>query len=381
MGKRIRILFVFYNLKVGGAETEAKLIIENLDKTIFKVEIATIIEGGEIADELTASGFKVKFCDPQGTKLSFRNIVGLYKIIKMGQYTIVYSWLPRANFLATIIGKVCGVPVIINSERSSTVNPHPIFKLLYKLTNYVNDKLTTNSEYMRQYLISNHLAYANKTLVTYNGMKESGDHSISRERIKASLFIEGEQKIIGIIARLWKQKAHEVLFKALKKILAIRNNVKLLVIGEGPRQDELQQLARELEIQDHVIFTGLRRDVQSLLKLIDVSVLSSTFGEGVPCVIIESLLAKVPFVATSVGGIPEIIKHNINGYLVPSNDPQNLAEGILKILEDKKYAQKLSEAGYQIAKEKFSLAAMIRTNQKLYLDLVDQKAATTQRNF
>lgn len=118
-------------------------------------------------------------------------------------------------------------------------------------------------------------------------------------------------------------------------------------------------------VQDHIKFLGARSDIPQLLSILDVFVLSS-FSEGLSLTLIEACAATKSIVATNVGGNAEIVEHEENGLLVPSDQPETLARGILEILSDREKAKRMGEAGRKKFEEEFTLDIMVRRYEDLY---------------
>lgn len=134
--------------------------------------------------------------------------------------------------------------------------------------------------------------------------------------------------LIGSVGRLTEQKGYSVLLDAASRIIPREPRAWFVIVGDGPLRDDLQSQAERLGIAEKVIFTGSRADVEEILVALDVFV-SSSLWEGLPTVIMESMAAGIPVVATDVSGTRELIRHNVSGYMVPSNDAEKLADMIM----------------------------------------------------
>jgi glycosyltransferase involved in cell wall biosynthesis len=171
--------------------------------------------------------------------------------------------------------------------------------------------------------------------------------------------------VCGMIAILGTEKDHSTLIKAMPKIIPQYPNTSLLLIGDGPKRAELQDLVHKLGIADKVIFTGNRRDIPQLLATLDVVVLSS-FYEGTSITLLEAMAAAKPVVASRVGGNPEVVEDGVTGFLVPPADPDALAFRLSQLLGDEDLRQKMGQAGRQRVEEQFSLSQMVANYERLY---------------
>jgi glycosyltransferase involved in cell wall biosynthesis len=165
-------------------------------------------------------------------------------------------------------------------------------------------------------------------------------------------------------------KGHEYLIKAAPVILAEFPTARLLLIGsafseDGQRyMDELKELVHRLGLQDRIIFTGFRPDINNVLRALDVSVqpsLNENLGGT-----IESLLMECPLVATRVGGMVDSVRDGETGVLVEPANTDELARGILQLLRDPERARRLAHAGRKLMLERFTLSRTVRDLSELY---------------
>jgi lipopolysaccharide heptosyltransferase II len=181
--------------------------------------------------------------------------------------------------------------------------------------------------------------------------------------------------VISIVGRITPLKGHTYFLKAMAQVLRKLPQAKVWIIGDVPTgkesyREELQVLARRLGIYDSVEFLGTRKDVPQLLAKTDVLVMSTIVPEAFGRVILEAQAVGVPVVATSVGGVVEIIDHEQTGLLVMPKDSDAMAEAVLRILSDKKLAQKFVTAARQKIESKFLLRHMADSTINVYEELL-----------
>ena len=147
-------------------------------------------------------------------------------------------------------------------------------------------------------------------------------------------------------------------------------------MGDGPQQPAARALAQHLGIADRVHFLGARPPaaIQDLLAGADVFVLS-TGREGLPLAILEAMRARLPVVASAVGGVPEAVVHGLTGYLVPPGDPQALAGRLRALLSDRGLRERLGAAGRRRFQKDYTLAAMVRRTLAVYRGVVGRAGA------
>ena len=186
------------------------------------------------------------------------------------------------------------------------------------------------------------------------------------------LGIDGESVLIANIGRLSPEKGQVIFLKAAKELLLKHNSLVFLLIGIGPEQEKLEKLCDDLGIRDHVIFCGYRDDMINIYNSLDLVVQSSS-TEGMPNVILESLLMQTPVVATAVGGTPEIIQHEQSGLLIDFNSLQQLVESISDFVTypDKHY--KMSIKGRNYVMENFNHSHRVNRLMDVYERIVSDK--------
>jgi len=186
--------------------------------------------------------------------------------------------------------------------------------------------------------------------------------------------------VVGVVSRLTRLKGLEAFLEAAAIVATRFPAARFLVVGETSPDDrayrtELTTLARQLGVLDRVVFTGLRTDARELLAGLTVSVMPS-LNEGLSNVLLESMAAGVPVVATRVGGTPEAIEDGVNGLLVPPGDANALANSICHVLAHPLLAARLGHAARQSATARFSTEQMVRATEQLYESLLERRATS-----
>jgi glycosyltransferase involved in cell wall biosynthesis len=149
---------------------------------------------------------------------------------------------------------------------------------------------------------------------------------------------------------------------------------RLLIIGDGPEKQNLFQEAIKLSISEKVIFTGMRRDIESILKSLRVFVQPSTTIEGLPLSITEAMYAGVPVVASEVGGVSEIVRDEETGLLVTPKNPKQLSMAILRLLDNPKLTKKLLTNSFDLCKKQFSIEIIVKKIEIIYEALLSTKS-------
>ena len=177
--------------------------------------------------------------------------------------------------------------------------------------------------------------------------------------------------VIGSVGRLTLQKGYSILLEAATLVLREMPSAHFVIIGEGELADELKDLARQLEVAHAVHFTGPRQDVEDLLMAMDLFA-SSSLWEGLPTVILESMAARIPVVATDVSGSGELVEDGVTGLLVPAGDPNALALAIMQMLRDRERAMAMAEAAYGCVQD-FSIGRVAEQHLDVYQQFLSPK--------
>jgi glycosyltransferase involved in cell wall biosynthesis len=173
---------------------------------------------------------------------------------------------------------------------------------------------------------------------------------------------------IGAIGHLYKTKGYEYLIEAMEIVAGRQKNFALFIIGEGEERPRLEKMIIEYDLENNIFLSGGIDHAADIMPAFDLYVCSSV-KEGFPYVLLEAMYAGLPIVSTNVGGIPDMIRHNKNGLLVESKNPDQLAERILKLFANHDLRIKLGENAKKTVLEKFKLEHMIAKTVNVYESL------------
>jgi glycosyltransferase involved in cell wall biosynthesis len=191
------------------------------------------------------------------------------------------------------------------------------------------------------------------------------------QRLRRDFNIASDERLVVSIGRLSREKGHIDLLMAFKHLQEVHPEIKskLLIVGDGPERGKLVATARSFRIADMVLFPGQIRNIQPYYGLADVVALPS-HSEGSPYVLLEAMAAKVPIVATAVGGVPEMVDDEESALLVPPLDPRAMAAAIARILTHPELALKLTENASTLVTTRYAPETQIRSLIQLYRSVV-----------
>jgi glycosyltransferase involved in cell wall biosynthesis len=205
------------------------------------------------------------------------------------------------------------------------------------------------------------------------------------ERIRRDLGIAENAPIVMVVSRLTPKKGLEQFLAAAGALSSRFQDARFVIVGyanpsEKDYENSLKTLTGRLGLTDRVVFTGLRQDVPALLAVATVAVMPS-LDEALSNVLLESMAAGAPIVATRVGGTPEAIADGVTGLLVEPGDAAALAGAITRLLNDPALAERLGRAARQAIEDRYSVEKMVRATGQLYLNLLARKQRKPLASF
>jgi glycosyltransferase involved in cell wall biosynthesis len=198
----------------------------------------------------------------------------------------------------------------------------------------------------------------------------------ARADLRGEFGLDDNAQLIGLVANLRPRKGADILIQALGLLHDPFGRVRLMLVGEPFREGgrdygrELREVAASMGVGERTFLVGFRPDVEEILAGLDLFVLPSLFGEGLPMVLLEAMGAALPVISTPVEGIPEVIANEQNGLLVPTEDPASLARAIERLLADPALRQRLGEAGRRTVLERYTADGMAAAIERVYDELI-----------
>jgi len=374
MAKRHKILWLIKGLGPGGAE---RLLVESLpflDRDTFEYEVAYLLPNkNQLVQELEDAGLRV-ICLGGGHGHSLGILKTLKRLIKDRGISLIHSHLPVAGFFARLAGRASGVKGIVYSEHNVLGAYHPISSFLTRSTYWMDDVTIAVSEGVNRSMLSWPILRPKSPLTILNGVSMAAlkNAAVDPRKVKESLGIPAGNILIGNVAHIRPEKGHTYLLEAAQQVLLIHNDVTFLIVGGEKFPGMLEKLedeARELGIENKVIFTGFREDARQLISALDIFVLSSIY-EGLPIALLEAMALGIPSVVTEVGGVPEAIEDSVEGFLVKPRDSSALADRILYLIANPKVREDQSIAASEKVKYRFGMERMVGQIERVYLNVL-----------
>ena len=344
----MKILYVITGLGQGGAE---RVVCDLADKMFEKghsVKIAYLT--GNVLTRPRHDEIELIQINMKSTLSLPKAFFTLSKVIKSYNPNVVHTHMVHANLLTRLVRLVVPMNKLISTAHNSNEGGSARM-LTYRITHNLADVTTNVSETAVASFEKNHAVPKNSMRRVYNGVDFNGFtyDCFAKEKIKKELNLEKDKKIILAVGRFNEQKNYPNLLKAINR-LKEQSTVDfiLLVAGDGELRNDIEELIRELKLNNEVALLGRRNDISTLMSACDLFVLSSDY-EGLPTVLIEALACQAHVVSTEVSGVFEIIGEH--GCVVPVNDSHALSQAIEKILKN----NNKNILGLECAKDKFDL--------------------------
>lgn len=304
------------------------------------------------------------------TRLTPSNVLNLLKGVGLLihlhsrlHYTILHSHHRFTTLMGKIASNLLEVPLV--STVHEFKNDHAFF-VRYSLP----DRIICPTQALAYHLENNYGLPKSRIVIVPNGLPDSDTHQTNSFDV-SPLFLP-DRCSIGFIGRLSAEKGCDDFINAATIVLAKEPSAMFYMIGDGPQRYKLERLINQLSISDHFKLLGFRPDADKLIRYFDILVIPS-HTENFPYTLLEAMRAKVPVVATRVGGIPEILDGYPSDLLIEPQRINDLVCGILKLIRDPELRRGLGEQNYVNFREKYSSKKMIRGTLDVYDHLIQHK--------
>lgn len=373
-----KVLQLINSFHQGGSERQAVQLTRLLcEDGTFEVVLACLNNEGVLRQEVEKLGFKDI---PEFKLSSFFNAQFLRQVKKCALFIrekniqIVHTHDFYTNILGMLAATMAGVKVRIASKRETGGMRTKAQKVVEKLAFGRSNAIVVNSEAVKKYLLGGGIN-SNKIKVIYNGLDLARltPKITNRKQICKDLGLPKDEKakFITLVANLRHEVKNQPMFlRAAQKVLQKFLNAHFVLAGEGELKDNLENLAKELNISANTHFIGRCESVPELLSISYACVLTS-INEGFSNSILEYMSVEKAVVATKVGGANEVIVENETGFLVESDDDSALAEKLIWLLENPDKNLEFGKKGRKIVEEKFSLDTQLNQTLELYQKLLD----------
>ena len=376
--RRHHVLYLIDRLlcTTGGAEGAIQKLCRFLPADRFRCSIATFVPGADIQQHFPCPIYVFPLQRLYGWT-ALQRAVELSRWLRSERVDIVHTFFPASDILGSVAAKLSKCPILISSRRDMGILRSRKHRLPYFFANRLADQIQTVSEGVREFCISEEHLSPEKVVTVENGVDlEQIDAATPHDR-RQMLGLDNGAPIIVTVANPRFVKGIDVLIRAVALVRSELPDAKFLVIGRSEDERceaELLALVAETGVANNISFLGPRDDVFSFLKMADVFCLPSR-SEGLSNALLEAMSCSLPCVATSVGGNSEVVLDGQSGFLVPSEQPERLANSILTLSRDHNLRVKMGHTGRRIVERKFTVQHMVDRLAFLYGRLLQQSSA------
>lgn len=375
--RRIRVVTVIDILGThGGAERLAFQIALRLNPERFESTLCASrwplppeLDGGALQARQDLEDAGVTFLPLGRTRKADVWVWGrLERYLRRERVDVVHTHKFGSNAWGTMIARLAGVPVVVAHEHTWSYEGEPLRRLLDReLVARGADRFIAVSREDQRRMTSVERIDPSRTVFIPNGVTASAPPS-GRD-VRDELGISPGAPVIGTVCVMRPQKALHVLLRAVAELLPRQPALRVLIAGDGPERQRLEALAAELGVAGAVTFLGARKDVPDILRALDVAVSSSDF-EGSPLAVMEYMDAALPVVATTVGGVPDLIEPGVHGLLVARGDHVGLAHAIDDLLRDPERRREMGHRARERRESEFSIDVLVGRLEDLYVELL-----------
>ncbi|MGH7900065.1 MAG: glycosyltransferase, partial [Candidatus Binatia bacterium] len=302
----MKILQIITTIDVGGAEMHLLSLCRGLIDRGHRVDVVYLKGRGTLRPDFERLGVAVEKVPLETLAEVASCVAGIARRVRRGRYAAVHTHLLKANFVGSLGSRLAGNPVVVASKHNDEpALGRPLIALLHGYASRLDRVIVCASQHVADYVQRfGGVARSRCEIVRYGVANVDRNHVLGG--LRAELGIDEHSRLVACVARLVRRKGHRHLLDALPRILERAPDVRLLIVGAGPVRADLERQSRTGAVAEHVVFTGERSDVASILRQVDVVTLPSE-GEGLGRVLLEAMAAGKPVVASDVGGIPEIV--------------------------------------------------------------------------
>ena len=389
-GSRIKVAEVITRLDWGGSPDIVRILCDHLDPDIYDV---TLITGSSEHMSQRTRNFLHRF---DGTVLGIPSLrrdidpfadpqalSALFRIFSREKFHIVHTHTAKAGALGRIAARWARVPAVVHTPHGHNfygyfgpVMTAAIIRTERILSRYA-DKIIALTELEKTDFLRFKVAPDDKLAVICQGLELGGAAPVYADKVKAKRFlgVEDDEAVVGMIGRLEPVKGVKYFIEAAELVVKKLPKTKFIIVGDGSLRTSLEGQAVGAGLGKNVIFAGWRDDAAGLIPAFNLLALPS-LNEAVGIVLIEAQAQGVPVVATSVGGIPEVVKDGETGILVRPQDAQGMAAAMIRLLEDEPKRMEMGHAARAWVEGKFRAEDMARKTSALYMQLLKKKGVT-----
>jgi glycosyltransferase involved in cell wall biosynthesis len=350
----------------GGAERVAVEVACALDPDRFEPFFVVSRLGGPLEAALDEAGVPYRILGRKGRSIPVRAFADARR--SFASADLIHAHMFGSSIWGALFSRATGVPLITRDPTwSGTRTAARTYAYRYWIGPTAR-RIICPSAPVADSILAEGVAPDKLTVIT-NGVPLGA--AVPRSDARRELHLAADAWVIGIIAHLREEKAHEVLIRAFARVLASGRRSTLCIVGDGPRRPALEALAVRLGVNSHIVWAGSHRDARRLAGAFDAAVICSNW-EGLPLAALEVLAAGTPLVATRVGVLPTVLDEGA-GMLVDVGDDEQLAAALISLLDSPEAAADLSARAIARVEDRYRFERMVEEFAAVYEDVLAER--------
>jgi glycosyltransferase involved in cell wall biosynthesis len=328
-------------------------------------------QGSKFLEKAAALHFET-FPLKMGSDYSLLVILKLAKLFSSQKIDIALVNFTKEAKMAGVAAKISNKPLVIPMHGLPILTDKFVDKFFF--TNFIDGIIVNTHAFKKQYVTYDWVD-DDYVKVIHNGLEVDIPVNFDKEATRKHFNLPPEYPTIGIFGRLTTQKQHHFFLDTAKLILQSFPRASFILVGEGPQREAIGNYSRELGISDQVYLLGMQKEVFELYHYCDLVLLTSAY-EGIPNVVIESMLMETPLVAFDVGGVTDAIPNDQLGIVVPHADTRLLAVKAIELLQNEKRRIEMGRAARQFVQAQFPMSKMVDQTDQYIKELVSNRKST-----
>jgi L-malate glycosyltransferase len=368
----VNILHLIKSLGRGGAEV---LLAEGLavaDRERFSYEYGFFLPWKDVVvPAIEAHGARVTCYDASGNLAMLLRAGRIAREVRERNISLIHAHLPMAGVVARLVGRMTGVPVVYTE--------HNLQERYHRLTRWLNtatwglqaEGLAVSADVEAS--IRRHMDERTPVRTVLNGVNV-GTYArgvLEGRDIRKELGIADDAPVVGTVAVFRTQKRLQDWMAVARQVVDALPEARFIVVGEGPERPAVETAITEHGLGNHVYLVGLQEETRPYFEAMDIYLMTSQF-EGLPIALLEAMAMEVAPVVTSVGGIPELVRHDVNGRMKACGDIEGMARDVIEILRKPALRGELASAARQTVVDGFSMERMQRELENIYIEVLDR---------
>jgi glycosyltransferase involved in cell wall biosynthesis len=386
----IRITRIIARLNIGGPAVHIAQLMSGLDRERFESSLVTgrpSSDEGDMGYLFEQRGLALPVALPSlGRSLhpvrDLQTVRELVRIFRRQRPHIVETHTAKAGFVGRVAARLAGVPVVLHVFHGhvfygyfGAVQTRTFVGIERLLARWTDRVITISPSQHHDIVQVYRIAPPDKVVVVPLGFDLrpfAGVGSAERRAGRSALGVPQGVPLVGFVGRLTFIKNPALFVSSAQRVLESISDVHFVLVGDGELRPEIERQISELGLSRRVALAGWQREMPPVYAALDALVLPS-LNEGTPVTAIEAMAAGVPVVATSVGGIPDLVADGRTGLLAPSGDVVALADHVVQVLTEPEQARALAVAGQQDVLSRFGVERLVQEMEALYTTLLEEK--------